>query len=74
MLVARQPVRGIHKGAAALLWGEPRFMRRGGNPPAPAFPGGETGKGVQIPCAAGCFLVLFTLKCLIHWLFPGGET
>jgi hypothetical protein len=29
------------------LWGEPRFLRRGGNPPAPAFPGGETGKGIQ---------------------------
>src|SRR5437879_3318758 len=40
----------MHKGAAALLWGEPRFLRRGGNPPAPAFPLGETGKGDQIPC------------------------
>src|SRR5438045_8679619 len=41
----------MHKGAAALLWGEPaarcvpalfagsrRALRRGGNPPAPAFP------------------------------------
>ena len=41
----------MHKGAAALLWGEPahdacqrfwldaqRARRRGGNPPAPAFP------------------------------------
>jgi hypothetical protein len=48
----------MHKGAAALLWGEPAAAtlasavcwraacpRRGGNPPAPAFPGGETGKG-----------------------------
>ena len=43
--------RGIHKGAPALLWGEPAAsmrasvfcwlaacFRRGGNPPAPAFP------------------------------------
>ena len=29
----------------ALLRGEPPFLRRGGNPPAPAFPFGETGKG-----------------------------
>ena len=36
---------GMHKGAAALLWGEPRVVRRGGNPPAPAFPAGEMGKG-----------------------------
>src|SRR4051812_40587065 len=41
--------RGMHKGAAALLWGEPRFWRRGGNPPAPAFPReGETGKGASV--------------------------
>ena len=31
------------------MWGEPRFLRRGGNPPAPAFPFGETGKGIQEP-------------------------
>ena len=33
----------------------PRHVsRRGGNPPSPAFPRkGETGKGDQIPCAAG---------------------
>ena len=42
--------RGIHKGASALLWGEPRFVRRGGNPPAAAFPFGETGKGESLPC------------------------
>lgn len=29
----------------ALLWGEPRFMRRGGNPPAPVFPRRGNGKG-----------------------------
>lgn len=34
----------MHKGAKSLLWGELR-KQRGGNPPAPAFPGGETGKG-----------------------------
>ena len=62
--------RGIHKGAAALLWGEPAASlrasafgwraacsRRGGNPPAPAFPGGETGKGAfHFLAAAGYFL------------------
>src|ERR1700685_4715134 len=48
----------MRKGGWPLLRGEPvarqcqRFfagprpaLRRGGNPPAPAFPGGETGKG-----------------------------
>src|ERR1700733_15596183 len=44
----------MHKGAAALLWGEPVAAllanRRGGNPPAPAFLLGETGKGDRIPC------------------------
>src|SRR5260370_32124394 len=50
--------RGMHKGAVALLWGEAAAstrasvfcwrgacFRRGGNPPAPAFPRGETEKG-----------------------------
>ena len=41
---------GDSQGGGALLWGEPRFVRRGANPPAPAFPGGETGKGSLIPC------------------------
>ena len=36
---------GIAQGGFALLRGEPLFLRRGGNPPAPAFPFGETGKG-----------------------------
>src|SRR2546430_684597 len=49
---------GIHKGAAALLWGEPAAstrasgfgwraacLRRGGDPPAPAFPRRGNGKG-----------------------------
>src|ERR1700722_13546481 len=44
----------MHKGAAALLWGGPVAAllanRRGGNPPAPAFLLGETGKGDRIPC------------------------
>lgn len=48
---APRRTQGMHKGAAALLWGEPahdarqrfvlaaqRVRRRGGNPPAPAFP------------------------------------
>src|ERR1700685_4135631 len=48
----------MRKGGWPLLRGEPvarqcqrffagarRALRRGGNPPAPAFPGGETGKG-----------------------------
>jgi hypothetical protein len=36
----------------SLLGGAAASMRagRGGNPPAPAFPGGETGRGDQIPC------------------------
>jgi len=55
---------GMHKGAAALLWGEPAAsmlacvfgwraacFRRGGNHPHPGLPLGETGKGNQIP---GC--------------------
>src|ERR1700734_2625925 len=49
--------RGIRKGARplaggagctavpAFFAGARRALRRGGNPPAPAFPGGETGKG-----------------------------
>ena len=49
---------GCARGARPLLRGESdrtqvpapfagaqRALRRGGNPPAPAFPGGETGKG-----------------------------
>src|SRR5580692_1315738 len=53
----------MHKGAAALLWGEPAAsmlasafgwraacFRRGGNHPRPGLPLGETGKGDQIPC------------------------
>ena len=49
---------GCARGAWPLLRGEPvarqcqrffagarRALRRGGNPPAPAFPGGETAKG-----------------------------
>jgi len=51
----------------ALLWGEPRLLRRGGNPPAPAFPGGETGKGrsdsllpqaLSAPCSHRRFALL----------------
>jgi|KBSSwiStaDraftv2_1062776.scaffolds.fasta_scaffold87378_4 hypothetical protein len=51
-------IRGIHKGAAALLWGEPAAslrasafcwhaacFRRGGHPPAPAFPLGKRERG-----------------------------
>jgi hypothetical protein len=50
--------RGSTRGRQPLLWGEPAAatpasafcwrvacFRRGGHPPAPAFPGGETGKG-----------------------------
>ena len=63
---------GIHKGAAALLWGEPiagcvpawlaghaACLRRGGNPPAPAFPLGETGKGEspKFLCAHGHYFL-----------------
>lgn len=41
-----RPRGGLHKGAAALLWGEPPgCWRRGGNPPAPAFPWGKQERG-----------------------------
>jgi hypothetical protein len=40
-------VGGSHKGACPLVGGAAWF-RRGGNPPAPAFPR-ETGKGINIP-------------------------
>jgi hypothetical protein len=46
----------------ALLRGEPPFLRRGGNPPAPAFPFGETGKGSKDSLrssAAGYVAALF---------------
>jgi hypothetical protein len=36
---------GSHKGAGALLWGEPPILRRGGNPPRPGVPLGEPGRG-----------------------------
>jgi hypothetical protein len=39
------PERGMHKGGAPLLWGEPPSLRLGGNPPAPVCPSGETEKG-----------------------------
>jgi hypothetical protein len=58
-----KPIGGSRKGAPALLRGEPAAsmrvsavgwraacVRRGGNPPGPAFPMGETGNGVEIPC------------------------
>src|SRR6267142_1539300 len=47
---------GCTRGAPApLVGGAARFWRRGGNPPAPAFPRqGETGKGeFKFPAAAG---------------------
>lgn len=78
--------RGIHKGAPALLWGEPRFVRRGGNPSRPGFPLGGNGKGGgdSLPpqadsapraCSRQAFHAGFasTWKPFIHWL-PGGGT
>jgi hypothetical protein len=65
----------MHKGAAALLWGEPAAsmrasafcwraacFRRGGNHPRPGLPLGETGKGDKIPCCRRPFWSLFHLK------------
>src|SRR5579863_6760336 len=40
---------GDSQGGGALLWGEPRFLRRGGNPPAPACPWGKRERGDQTP-------------------------
>jgi hypothetical protein len=37
-------------GLKSLLWGEPRCLRRGGNPPAPAFP--RRGKRAKGECFA----------------------
>lgn len=37
--------RGMHKGSAPLLWGEPPFLRRWGEPTRPGLPSGETEKG-----------------------------
>ncbi len=64
----RPPFAGDAQGAVALLWGEPAASshasvfgwraacaRRGGNPPAPSFPLGETGKGTYLLAAAGSF-------------------
>src|SRR5437763_229647 len=61
--------RGMHKGAAALLWGEPAAampasafcwwaacFRRGGNHPRPGLPPGGNGKGgIRFLAAAGYF-------------------
>src|SRR5215472_11589948 len=60
---------GMHKGAAALLWGEPAAsrrdsvfcwraacFRRGGNHPAPACPWGKRERGIRFLAAAGQFL------------------
>src|SRR5713226_1269555 len=52
---------GCTRGAAApLVGGAARLWRRGGNPPAPAFPPqGETGKGVfKFLAAAGHYSLL----------------
>jgi hypothetical protein len=49
----RQPSCGgsrQHRCVPALFAGGQRAPGVGGHPPAPAFPSGETGKGVQIPC------------------------
>jgi hypothetical protein len=43
----------MHKGTAALLWGEPRCVRGGGNPPAPAFPLVKPERGTRLLAAAG---------------------
>src|SRR6266478_4343297 len=46
-----------------LVGGAARLWRRGGNPPAPAFPRrGETGKGGTLPARA---------YCLPHMQMPG---
>src|SRR3954453_18360062 len=79
--------RGIHKGAVALLWGEPlasmrasvvcwraACLRGGGNPPAPAFPGGETGKGDPsswLPQAASALAVAAAFRLQIA--LPNGS-
>jgi hypothetical protein len=61
--------RGIHKGAAALLWGEPaasmhasvffagrqRASGVGGTRPAPACPWGKRERGIEFLAAAGHF-------------------
>ena len=52
---------GDSQGGEALLWGEPRLMRRGGNPPAPAFPERGNGKGaIPVPCCRRLLLLLFS--------------
>jgi hypothetical protein len=47
---------GDSQGGGALLWGSRVFLRRGGNPPAPASPLGGNGKGdLTFFAAAGPF-------------------
>jgi hypothetical protein len=70
---------GDSQGGGALLWGEPRFLRRGGNPPAPAFPGGETGKGSSIPCCRRQFSFFRSASSsdpssLPYWLFGSAHS
>ena len=47
------------------MGGAGRFCRRGGNPPAPAFPLGETGKGDPHPCCRRLFPRLLPLRAVV---------
>ena len=52
----RSSTGGSHRGRSPLV-GEPPFLAAWGNPPAPAFPLGETGKGIErsFPCCRRLF-------------------
>ena len=54
--------------------GAQRAFGVGGTRPPRLSPKGKRERGDQIPFAAGCLCGFATLKCFIHWLFPGAGT
>jgi hypothetical protein len=55
----------MHAGVVCRL----QRARRGGHPPAPAFPGGETGKGRPDSLLPQADSPLLPLRCRLFWVF-----
>jgi hypothetical protein len=47
--------------------------RRGGNPPAPAFPGGETGKGGSNSLRRRLFLIRLQVSSMVGDVTPAAQ-